>query len=120
MMEGIVETDRWFGPLFVNVRLIGSNVPLQFRADRPFLQVQPLHRSTYAEQLLNDFTVVSGPEALAAVDWDAYGRTVVATNTNPDRRLGSYAVAARKRRALERSGAIESSDTGGVDKIIEP
>jgi len=110
MLEGIVETDRWFGPLFTNVRLIGSNVPLQFRADRPFLQIQPVHRSTYAEHSLNDFKVVSGVEALSAEDWNAYEQTVVSTNTNPSRRLGAYAVAARKRRALERSRMARNAE----------
>ncbi len=43
--EGIVETDRWFGPLFVNLRLTRTNVPIEFDADFPLLQVQPVHRS---------------------------------------------------------------------------
>src|SRR5207244_11955854 len=25
--EGIIETDRWFGPLFTNVRLTRTNIP---------------------------------------------------------------------------------------------
>ena len=43
--EGIIETDRWFGPLFINVRLTRTNAPIEFDADFPFLQVQPIHRS---------------------------------------------------------------------------
>ena len=26
--EGIVETDRWFGPLFTNIRFTRTNVPV--------------------------------------------------------------------------------------------
>jgi hypothetical protein len=29
--EGIVETDRWFGPLFTNIRLTRTNTPVVFR-----------------------------------------------------------------------------------------
>ena len=42
--EGIIETDRWFGPLFVNIKLTRPNVPIEFDANYPFLQVQPVHR----------------------------------------------------------------------------
>ena len=35
LYEGIVETDRWFGPLFTNLRLTKTNVPIEFRADLP-------------------------------------------------------------------------------------
>ena len=45
--EGVIETDRWFGPLITNVRLTKTNVPINFRADFPFLQVQPIPRDAY-------------------------------------------------------------------------
>ena len=32
MLEGIIETDTWFGPLFDNVRLLKTDVPIEFRA----------------------------------------------------------------------------------------
>ena len=35
MLEGIIETDTWFGPLFDNVRLLKTDVPIEFRADVP-------------------------------------------------------------------------------------
>src|SRR5882762_510862 len=31
--EGIVETDRWFGPLFVNIKLTRPNVPIEVYAN---------------------------------------------------------------------------------------
>ena len=40
--RGIVETDRWFGPLFVNLRLIRTHAPIEFDANFPLLQVQPV------------------------------------------------------------------------------
>ncbi len=35
MLEGIIETDTWFGPLFDNVRLLKTDVPIEFRSRRP-------------------------------------------------------------------------------------
>jgi hypothetical protein len=102
--EGVIETDRWFGPLFTNVKLIRTDYPIQFLARRPFLQLIPIHRSEYADSKLNDF-VVHDNEALSSLtseDWAAYGRTVVTPNADPVvRRQGTYAIAARKRRAEE-------------------
>jgi hypothetical protein len=102
-LEGIIETDIWGGPLFFNVRLVHTGVPLQFVAHRPFLQVQPVHRRHYSDVFLNGAIVETGLETLTPADWRAYHQTVVVHNKNPHRVLGTYAVAARKRRAEERS-----------------
>ena len=52
MYEGIVETDRWFGPLFTNLRFTRTDVPVRLRADFPLAQVQPLPRMAYADATL--------------------------------------------------------------------
>ena len=52
MYEGIVETDRWFGPLFTNLRFTRTDVPVRLRADFPLAQVQPLPRLAYADSTL--------------------------------------------------------------------
>ena len=95
LFEGIVETDRWFGPLFTNLRLTRTHKPVHLRADFPLVQVQALPRQTYAEATLAATTLA--PEMTDA-DWQAYHRTIVAPNEDPDRPFGAYAVAARKRR----------------------
>jgi hypothetical protein len=100
--EGMIETDRWFGPLFTNVRLLRTNAPIHFHSHRPFLQLMPVHRDHYADALLNDFEVHGGFDAIVPQDWEAYQRTVVKPNADPfSRRPGAYAAAARKRRAQE-------------------
>jgi hypothetical protein len=43
-LEGIIETDHWFGPLFDNIRILKTDTPIEFRDDIPFLQVQPVRR----------------------------------------------------------------------------
>ena len=95
--EGIIETDRWFGPLFTNVRLTRTNTPIEFDSEFPFLQVQPVPRSLCAERL-DQFRVVSNVSALSSSDWEAYRKTVVLPSSDPNRRPGQYALASRKRR----------------------
>lgn len=99
--EGVVEADRWFGPLFTNVRLTKTHTPIQFRADFPLFQVQPLHRPAYSEATLNAFEVLSGVEALSPSDWSDYEKTVVKPSKTPSCPVGRNAVAIRQRRREE-------------------
>jgi hypothetical protein len=98
MLEGIIETDQWFGPLFDNVRILKTDTPVEFRNDVPFLQVQPVRKDIYADKFLHNFAV-KGLGDLSAENWEAFHRTVVDPNTVPDRKRGQYAVAVRKRAA---------------------
>ena len=101
LYEGIIETDRWFGPLFTALRLTRTHQPVEFRSDYPLFQVQPLPRTVYAESTLNDYELVPELDQLTGKDWDDYYDTVVRPNTAEERPRGSYAAASRKRRAAE-------------------
>jgi hypothetical protein len=98
LFEGIVETDRWFGPLFSNMRFTRSHSPIRLRADYPLLQVQPVRRETYGSDLLDRMAVTPGPSHLTSAQWDAYHQSIVEPNSRPDRAFGGYATAARKKR----------------------
>lgn len=98
--EGIIETDRWFGPLFTNIRLTRTNAPIEFDAEFPFLQIQPVHRSQY-DQALDNFDAFPGVESFTAKDWAAFHHTVVRPNIDPERQRGQYATNTRKRRKRE-------------------
>ena len=97
MYEGIVETDRWFGPLFTNLRFTRSHSPVRLRQDFPFAQVQPLSRLAYADITLGATVTTAEMESLEASDWNAYKATIADPNDNPDRSFGDYAVRTRKR-----------------------
>jgi hypothetical protein len=98
LYEGIVESDRWFGPLFTNLRLIKTDVPIEFSTERPLVQVQPLHRSTYADEVLNHFRVVPGMAEYASETWSRYEESLVKPNLDPVRPVGAYASEVRKRK----------------------
>jgi hypothetical protein len=95
--EGIVETDRWFGPLFANFRLTRTGAPIVFDPELPLLQVQPVPRTVLDEATQNATELLAGPEDLTAEDWQDYERSVVRPALDPARRPGAYAAAARRR-----------------------
>ncbi|MDE2334480.1 MAG: hypothetical protein KGK10_08085 [Rhodospirillales bacterium] len=104
--EGIIETDRWFGPLITNFRVTRTGVPVEFRADFPILQVQALPREALEERGQNDMELVPGFEQWRPEDWDNYYDTVVRPNVAEKRPRGEYAAAARRRaRGGEREGS---------------
>ena len=47
LYEGVVETDAWFGPLFTNVRLTRTGIPIEFKPGLPLFHAQPVQRSVY-------------------------------------------------------------------------
>lgn len=95
--EGVIETDRWFYPLFINVRMISSDRPVHFDQYRPLLQVQPLMRETYDEATLRSATFVDGLEAFSKRDWDDYRSSLGQRGKHQMMLPGRYARAARKR-----------------------
>ena len=99
--EGIVETDRWFGPLITNMKLIKTDQIIDFRQEHPMLQLQPIPRFAYQDSTLNNYELVPELRQFTPEDWDDYYDTVVRPNTMEDRPRGQYAAAARKRRAAE-------------------
>lgn len=96
LYEGIVETDRWFGPLFTNLRFTRSHAPIRLRADFPLLLAQPVRSLDYASETLAAMSVVGPLETLDTTDWAAYRATVVAPNLDPHRPFGAYAARVRK------------------------
>lgn len=96
--EGIIETDRWIGPLFTNIRLIKTDVPIHFSTEVPLMQVQPLMRETYADEVSNGFGLVTDPREIPPHVWSGYERTIVKPNLDPQRQVGAYAVSVRRRR----------------------
>jgi hypothetical protein len=107
LFEGIIETDTWFGPLFTNIRLTRTGVPIEFDDDVPFMQVQPLRKEQYEDAFLSDCVIEPDLSCFTAEDWERYNETVVSPNKKEDRRLGTYAGKVRKAAAARRAGAAE-------------
>lgn len=87
--EGIIESDRWFGPLFTNIRLTRTNSPIEFHTRYPLFQVQPIPASAYKSP---SFDVI---DDLELEDWRRFDETVK-PSLDKSRRLGRYAVDVRR------------------------
>jgi hypothetical protein len=96
--EGLVEADRWFGPLFTNIRLLRTGMAVRFDPADPFLQVQPVPQAAYADGVLGGAGFVRAIDQLAETDWDDYRHHIVAPNRDPQHRPGAYAAEGRRRR----------------------
>lgn len=96
--EGIIETDRWFGPLFTNIRLTRTHAPVRLSAQIPLVQAQPLPRWLLTDTTLDRMDTTAAITDLGEADWLDYRNTIVRPNAEPDRPLGAYAVEARRRR----------------------
>ena len=86
--EGIIETDRWFGPLITNIRLTKTDVPINFSAESPLLQVQPIPRHVYNDATLNNYELVPNLEQLTPEDWDDYYDTSCSPTRTGDAAAG--------------------------------
>jgi hypothetical protein len=96
-LEGIIETDWWFGPIFSNIRITKTNTPIVFRAADALFQVQPVKREAYSEETLGSMNVIAGLADLHEDDWRDYVRAVLPADSSRPQ-MGRYATEARRRR----------------------
>jgi Family of unknown function (DUF6065) len=93
--SGVIEPDLALLPLLVQIRLTRTGRPVEFRKAWPLVQAQPVHRSAYQDQGLDQPQIVSSLSEWEHADWEDYLRTAVRTKDIPP---GRYAVQARRRR----------------------
>lgn len=105
----MVEADRWFGPLFVNLRLTRTGMPVEFRADMPIFQVQPIPREAYAEAALNRVPVAAGLGAMGPAEWRDYKASVVAPRRDGGCPLGRHAAEVRRRRRSDAGTGLRAA-----------
>jgi hypothetical protein len=96
--EGVVETDHWFGPLFISVRLTKTDIPIMIKPEAPLLQVTPIFREHYAERTLSDARVCAEASDWTEREWEGFRKTVVAPQLLEQRQPGLHAVSIRRRR----------------------
>ena len=96
VMEGVVQTEWWFGPLFTNLKIHRQGRPIVFRPDRPLFQVMPFSNAFYDRFEKAKPTIFEGLPALKEDDWQAYANTVV-RRMETRTKLGDYAIEARQK-----------------------
>lgn len=97
--EGIIETDKWFGPLFINIRLAKTDIPITFDVGYPLMQVQPLQQSTYAEEVFDAVETADGVAKFSPDDWESYRQTIADPGLGLEREKGFYAKMVRRQKS---------------------
>jgi hypothetical protein len=103
--EGLVDTSRWFGPLFINLRLTKTDIPIRLRMDRPLAHAQPIPHGSFTREALA-FEMV---DEIEPDDWKAYHTAAAEPNSRPNRAFGEYAADQRRRRNERSVAAAPSS-----------
>ncbi len=97
VLDGIVETDWWFGALVTPIRIRKTDEPIRFLASRPLFQLQPVAREAYRGERLAAFEVRSGLAALSDEDWRDFHASLPPLDQHGRRGRGTYRREARRR-----------------------
>ena len=89
VLEGIIETDWWVGPLLSPIRIVKSDVVIEFRQGRPFAQLQLIPKTAYSPKTLSAAVTLAGAERMNPDLWESFSSTLVQIS-DPERRPGSY------------------------------
>ncbi|MEL6643205.1 MAG: DUF6065 family protein [Pseudomonadota bacterium] len=93
--EGFVETGSWFGPLFINVKPVKTDVEVRFDAEWPLGFVQPIPTAATKPDVFKDASFVEALQDFTQSEWDAFGDTVL-NRLGTDREVAKYAKSVRK------------------------
>lgn len=95
VVEGIIETDWWFGAMIVNLRFKKTDTPVHFSRITPLCQVFNVPRSVYDKANNSDFAIENGIAALSDGDWQEFYRH---SNRQFTSKQGSYIHEAKRQR----------------------
>jgi Family of unknown function (DUF6065) len=107
LLEGMIETDWWFGPLIALFRIVKTDRVVEFRTTRPMLQLQPVYRQAYSRESISSVRFVRGVEAMGEEEWDHFMGTLSLRNHHDGEVRGSYK---RELRARARSRSAPPGD----------
>jgi Family of unknown function (DUF6065) len=99
--EGMIESD-WFCPLplFINLKLLATDVVISLPRTQPLFQVQPVPRIAYAHsthEATNTSLSDLGSQALTDAEWSGFGNTLRSISPERPHDIGRYGVNVRKR-----------------------
>lgn len=96
ILEGVIDTEWWFGPLFVNMRFVKEGVPVSFDNNHPFIQVLPYSIPLEKQEQAPGALAVRGLADMGEAEWQRYVDTVPRRMQSD--RVAEYALLARKAR----------------------
>jgi hypothetical protein len=109
VLEGVVESSWWHGPVFTVVKLCQTDIPFFFHAQRPFVTLQPVENRLLQNEFYQGTLVSQSLERVPEDLWRTYAEAVALHRPNGP--PGGYKEACRARRKSEDSPAsLDDSD----------
>lgn len=96
LYEGIIETDEWFGPLFVNLRVTRTDYPILLGGGRPLFQIQPIPRVAYVNSSERFASQIESLAEFSPTEWEAFER-IMDRKSATGGSIGGYATHVRRR-----------------------
>lgn len=96
VLEGIIETDWWFGPLITTIRLCRTDEPIIFRRRVPVMSICPLPKAVLASDFYGDVHIDTGMESFCESDWSDLRNAIALHGKNG--RPGGYKAGVHARR----------------------
>ncbi|MGB9366519.1 MAG: DUF6065 family protein [Xanthobacteraceae bacterium] len=90
VLEAIVETDWWMGPLFTNIQFTKTDDPVRFENNRPWLQLIEVPRAVHLARKGEQPTVVGMSEA-------TWSKFMEASDRRNKGQPGSYRLESKRR-----------------------
>jgi hypothetical protein len=97
VIEAIVETDWWMGPLFTNFQFVKTDDPVRFESSRPWLQLVEVPREVHLPRRGEHPTIVA-IEGMSDATWSKFMETSDRRNSG---RPGSYRLASKRMNSSE-------------------
>lgn len=97
VVEGVIETDWWCGPMITPVRILKTDVAVTFRRSSPYCQLKPLLKECYSSDFQESFQAPIVAEEFDEQEWILLSESIAPRNNDCARR-GSYRKEATRRR----------------------
>jgi hypothetical protein len=110
VLEGLIETDWWFGPLVVPLHITKTHRVIKLRRKDPLLQIQPVTRDCYSDSTLCKQPPFASLSALNIEDWDRFNASVELRLKS--HKPGAYRFEARRRQQQYEQRAGRFSGAG--------
>lgn len=105
VLEGLIETDWWHGPLITPLRLAKTDRPIRFGTHLPYCQIQLVHQAAYADATFEASTVVDATAGLPDGTRQQFLESIHLRNTEGVA-PGSYKRSVKQRHRMDASSTV--------------
>jgi hypothetical protein len=94
VLEGIIDTDWWLGPLVFPIQIRRTDQTIRIRRQTPIVQIQPIHRACLSDAVLPETMEIRNVNNWSAEEWQRY-KSSMEMKENAGKR-GTYRAESRR------------------------